>query len=245
MILRTNPFEDWLFEDKVVSDTLLTKSESVREIGFALKGNIDNVIEKIENKTLTNAELKKCINLFEKYANKFEDIISYKPTIFNRVNCLQEENKNLKIEYDRLYSHKLLEELNHEIIQNYYRLKIDAVCEWFKKHFHFKCQSKYIINSLNVDFQVETGGGWHYGIYATKKEFDEEMSKRNIKFNEEYCILGTEENIKNFEKYVMKFINGVNSFSYNLVTRENIFYEDKFCFKNNVELINFIKENVQ
>ena len=49
MILRTNPFEDWLFEDKVVSDTLLTKSESVREIGFALKGNIDNVIEKIEN----------------------------------------------------------------------------------------------------------------------------------------------------------------------------------------------------
>lgn len=259
MILRTNPFEDWLFEDKIVSDTLLTKSESVREIGFALKGNIDNVIEKIENKTLTNAELKKCINLFEKHANKFEDIISYKPTIFNRVNYLQEENKNLKIEYDRLYSHKLLEELNHEIIQNYYRIKIDAVCEWFKKHFHFKCQPKYIINSLNVDFQVETfgginhkqafketGGGWHYGIYATKKEFDEEMSKRNIKFNEEYCILGTEENIKNFEKYVMKFINGINSFSYNLVTRENRYNAiDKFvlnCY--NIDNLNVNVENI-
>ena len=25
----------------------------------------------------------------------------------------------------------------------------------------------------------------------------------------------------------------------------NIFYEDKFCFKNSVELINFVKENVQ
>ena len=72
------------------------------------------------------------------------------------------------------------------------------------------------------------------------------MSKRNIKFNEEYCILGTEENIKNFEKYVMKFINGINSFSYNLVTRENRYNAiDKFvlnCY--NIDNLNVNIENI-
>lgn len=32
-----------------------------------------------------------------------------------------------------------------------------------------------------------------------------------------------------------------DGFKYDYDVYRNIFYEDKFCFKNNVELINFVK----
>ena len=48
-----------------------------------------------------------------------------------------------------------------------------------------------------------------------------------------------------YEKCKKHKINILYYIPYDYEEYRNIFYEDKFCFKNNVELINFVKENVQ
>lgn len=232
-------FDD--FETKIVNDTLLDKSESIREIGFVLKGNIDTIISKIENRTLTNGELNKCIKLLEKHTDKFEKLMNSKYTFNEKIKDLNKKNKELKILLQQLYGKKLNKELNFEMIQDYYKLKIEGITEWFKNNFLFKCIPSYILNSIEVKVEVtlfggsnykqafkELGGGWHYKT-EQKSVFDERMKEFGIKFTEDYLLLATEENIKLFEDVVKKHIKGISRFSYNLIRKPNdIFAIDKF-----------------
>lgn len=229
------------FETKIVNDTLLDKSESIREIGFVLKGNIDTIISKIENRTLTNGELNKCIKLLEKHTDKFEKLMNSKYTFNEKIKDLNKKNKELKILLQQLYGKKLNKELNFEMIQDYYKLKIEGITEWFKNNFLFKCIPSYILNSIEVKVEVtlfggsnykqafkELGGGWHYKT-EQKSVFDERMKEFGIKFTEDYLLLATEENIKLFEDVVKKHIKGISRFSYNLIRKPNdIFAIDKF-----------------